>query len=95
MEFHLHSGHLEWERVVPGTSIIPPSSGHLLQVQILRPHPGEPAFSQGLWLILMCRQGKESSLRFSEYRCYTEHAHFGEEMAGINGEKLKADTLIY
>lgn len=29
-----------------------PSSGHLLQVQILRPHPGEPAFSQGLWLIL-------------------------------------------
>ena len=50
---------------------------------------------QGLWLILMCRQGKESSLRFSEYRCYIEHAHFGEEMAGINGEKLKADTLIY
>ena len=45
-------------------------------------------------MILMCRQGKESSLRFSEYRCYIEHAHFGEEMAGINGEKLKADTYL-
>ena len=43
----------------------------------------------------MFRQGKESSLRFSEYRCYIDYAHFGEEMAGINGGKLKEETLIY
>lgn len=45
---------LQVGKSAPGTSIILRSSGHLLQMQILRPHPVElePAFSQGLWLIL-------------------------------------------
>ena len=51
----------KWQRVVPGTSIAPASSGSLLEIQILRPHPGkpEPAFSQDPWLILCSVQSEK------------------------------------
>lgn len=48
--FPLHTGHLHGQRGVPGTSMTPAPSGHLLEKQTLRPHPGEPrsAFSQDI-----------------------------------------------
>lgn len=56
-QFHLYSAYSKGQRVVPGTSSMPASSGSLVELQSLRPLLGEPesVFLQDPWLISMLR----------------------------------------